>query len=818
MIDGALQGLLRPWRSSAFRIQALALLVAALAIAAVVLLRGELEHRFSTRTAEALGGDLVLEGSDPASAAQRALIGDAPHSRTQRFTTVLVNGDTFVLSSVKAVDEQYPLYGRLTVAPSRFGEPTVVDHGPRPGHVWLAGTALDRLRQQVGDTVTVGSRALRVSRVLIQEPDQGAGFYSMNPRVLMALADVPSTGILGPGTRVHDEIRVRAPGDALATLQQALEPTLAAGQEIDTREQAGLRSMGPLRQLTLWGQLAVMMVVLLCGGAVYLAAGVRSTEQARRCAVMKTFGASRRRILSRVLGRELTALLPSMLLGLALAALAFSALQNWLGDQLQWRPTVVTWLLLALAPLVIWGGFALPRLWRLADLPARQILSDQLDAPAARAGLNLLGALMAPVLVAMMLSGSLLALGQLLLLMVAVAVGLPLLLWGPLRLADRAGARLPLATRLSLRRLARRPLTTLPTLAAMVLALAVMSLATQVGQQLLGQWRATLPEKAPNYFVLNLFDQDLPGFKQWLRDHDADAPAVYPVVRARLTEINGEPVREAVTKERDEDDRGRRALNRDLSLTESARLPDSNTVTGGRWLQATPGQVSVESELAESLGLKPGDRLTFTAQSGQTEATVVGLREVDWESFEPNFYFMFSPGSLEGMNRYWLTSFYLPAERSVDLPDLIRQFPQITLLDVNALLDQAQALIDRASRAATALAVLLLCASVLVMTAAWLAGRGQRRRDEALLRVLGARTSLLRRVALIEQALLLGGAAVFAHLLHLAALWPLGAKLFDGDMPLSPVILLPWLVVIPLLLAQAIAPRGEARPLARLVG
>ncbi|HAJ44006.1 MAG TPA: ABC transporter permease, partial [Alcanivorax sp.] len=286
--------LLRPWRSSAFRIQALALLVCTLAIAAVVLMRGELDHRFANRTAEAIGGDLVLEGSEPATRAQREQVAALPHSRISAFSTVLVHGDTFVLTSVKAVDDAYPLYGELTVAEQRFATPGTVDQGPPPGEVWLAGPALDRLEQNVGDTVTVGERQLRIGKVLVREPDQGAGFYSMNPRVLMNLEDVDSTGVLAPGTRVEYELRIAAPGEQMAGVLDRLEPTLAPHQEIDTREDAAMRSMGPMRQLSLWGQLSVMMVVLLCGGAVYLAAGVRSAEQARRCAVMKTFGAGRR--------------------------------------------------------------------------------------------------------------------------------------------------------------------------------------------------------------------------------------------------------------------------------------------------------------------------------------------------------------------------------------------------------------------------------------------------------------------------------------------------------------------------------------------
>lgn len=815
MIEALSRTLLRPWRSPAFRIQALALLVAALAIAAVVLVRGELDHRFARHTAEALGGDLVLQGSQPASDAQQRLVVGHPHSATDRFTTVLVHGDTFVLTSVGAVDDAYPLYGAVTVADRRFGTPHQVAHGPAPGRVWVEGSALDRLELRVGEFVTVGDKPFLIGKVLVREPDQGAGFFSMNPRLLMNLADVPATGILGPGTRVHYELRIAAPGAALAPLAQALKPTLADDQKLDSRDQAGLRSLGPLRQLTLWGQLAVMMVVLLCGGAVYLAAGVRAAEQAARCAVMKTFGATRAMLLRRLLGRELIALLPPLVLGLALAVAAFIGLRVWLGDDSGWVPAWPVWLLLALAPPVIWAGFALPRLWRLASLPARDILADRPAPPTARTGVNLLGALLAPVLVALMLSGSLEALGRLLILMVAVAVGLPLLLWAPLRLADRAGGRLPLPARLAVRRLARRPLTTLPMLAALVLALAVMSLATQVGRDLLAQWRAELPAKAPNYFVLNLFDRDLPGFRDWLSDHGVSPPHLYPVVRGRLTAINGRPAKQAASANGDGDDR---ALNRDLSLTESGTLPASNSVSAGRWLGQSPGEVSVADKLAADLGIKVGDRLTFTAQSGSVSATVVGLRKIDWESFQPNFFFMFSPGTLKDLNRYWLTSFYLPPGKAAELPDLIRAFPQITLLDVNALLDQAQTLVARAARAATVLGALLLAAGLLVMAAAWLAGREQRRRDDALLRVLGARNRLLKRVALLETGVLLGGAALFAHLVHLAALWPIGNTLFDGRVPVSGWILLPWAVVIPALLAQGLMPRRVDRPLARLAG
>ncbi|WP_372653529.1 ABC transporter permease [Alcanivorax borkumensis] len=796
----------KPWRSPAFRVQAIALLVAAFAMTAMLILRDSVDQRFNQRTAVALGADWILEGTRFPEPSQQQAVADLRHAQAVSFSSVLINNDQFLLASIRALSEDFPLYGELSVSDSRFSEPYPIGHGPKSGTVWLAGQALDRLGLKTGEFITLGERSFLITKVLVQEPDQQAGFYSMNPRALIHLADLESTAVLGPGSRYRHHLLVAADDAQRTVLDKQLSDTLRSDQSIETVGTTELRSQGPVEQMFLWSQLAVMLVVLLCAAAIYLTASHRARQQQTLCAVMKTVGARQQQIVRRLLGGDVLALLLPILAGVGLAVLVGWQLAALLGaDGLFVTPVV--WGLVG--PVLLWLGFAAPTLWVSLSLPATALLSGR-EAPTKLGRRVLLIAILTPIPLAAIMTGSLAALWPLLLLTLAVSLGLPIILWPLVMLMDRFSARLGLAGRLALRRLSRRKAATLPLLAALIISLSVLSLSVQTGRELLGDWRATLPEQAPNYFVINLFDQDIDDFKNWLTDHNSEAQPLYPVVRARLTEINDQPVRDAVTKEQD---RAERALNRDLSLTQAARLPESNKLTDGRWATGQD-EVTVETKLAESLGLELGDSLTFTGPGPAINATVVGLREVDWESFAPNFYFIFSPDTLKAQSRTWITSFFLPQVQQAELGGLVQKFPQISLLDVNAILATLQDIIGQASRAAFVVGVLLLLAALLVLMAALLAMTDTLRRDNHLLVVIGGRRALLRKAAALQAFYLFGGSALLANLIHLAALIPLGMRLFDSQLPLSPWLLLPWsiaaLVTLAALLAPPLMPKASA--------
>lgn len=798
--------MIKAWRSNAFRLQALAILIAALAMTTMLVLRNSVDDRFNQRTAVALGGDLILEGTRFPEPEQRALLNQHPHAETTSFASVLIHEEQFLLASVRAVSKTYPLYGDLQVSDDRFSPAYTASSGPASGSIWLAGQALDRLKLSVGQSITLGELTLTIDRVIVQEPDQQSGFYSMNPRAMISLSDLEATGVLGAGSRYRHNLLVKVEADQRQQLEQALQPGLRPDQEVETVVNTELRERGPIQQLFLWSQLAIMLIVLLCAAAIFLTARYRARQQQTLCAVMKTVGASQPQIARKLLGTDALALLIPALAGVVLASVIGGSIAARLetASPFQWTAALQG----LLGPVVLWLGFAAPTLWQQLTLSPLSLLRGA-DQQGSR--IPMLIALATPVPLALLLTGSFTTLWPLLLVTCVVAIGLPVLLWPLVMLVDGLLRSAPLPARLAFRRLSRRKATTLPLLAALIISLSVLSMSMQAGRQLLSDWQNTLPENAPNYFVINLFDENLSGFKDWLNAQNSEAQPLYPVVRARLTGLNGQPVREAVTKE---EDRAEQALNRDLSLTESNTLPDSNLIADGRMASA-PGEVTVESKLADSLGLALGDRLTFTGSAVPITARVTGFREVDWESFAPNFYFMFAEGTLSEQNRTWITSFYLAPDKTAQLSQLVVQFPQLSLLDVNAILANLQEIVAQASQAAFMVGALLMMAALLVLGAALLTTADQLRRDNSLLMTLGADNALLRKTAALQAFFMAGGAALLATLIHFMALWPLGDRLFDGELPLSGWLVLPWLLPVVLTGAIALIPPLKTREHAR---
>ena len=813
--------LFRPWRDHSFQLLALALAIAAFALSAVIFLRAELDQRFSISTAEALGGDLVLASSRAPEPKQLSQLGEFKTSQIIDFSSVLVHNDALLLVSARAVDSAYPLYGQIQLAKNRFGEEHAQQHGPAPGRVWVADQVIDRLNIKVGATLTVGNKPLQVSAIIRQLPDQNAGFYSMNPRIVLNSVDLEATGVMGPGTRIRQQSVVAGNSESIKNLGLELDKNLRPDQSLETVDDAALRSMGPLRQLSLWANLAVLLISLLCGAAIYLATSQRVRRRAKLAGLLRSFGASRYQVITRLLGWEFLSVLPAVIIGSTLGAAIIMTTMNSdganIGTGYLSAASPLEWLTALFAPLLLWLAFALPRLSALVRVPAIEVLRQRQQSSLLSTNIELLAALSAPVLLAGLLTESLAELGKVLGLIAALGVLLPALLWPLIKGLDLLSTRLPLAARLAIRRLSRRPALTLPLLVSLTLAMTVLTLAGQTGSQLLNDWRTRLPSKAPNHFVLNLFERDMPAFKQWLEQHEAIAQPLYPVVRGRLSSINGVPVKEAITKEKKS---GHRHLNRDLILTEASVLPASNIINSGQWhgentinLRQKPTahsaihSVSVEQEIADNLGLQLGDKLEFVTSRGVLNATISSLREVDWNSFEPNFYFIFASGEFAAQDITWITSFWLPEGDGARLAELLQELPHITLLDVKSLLDKAQEIIAQASRASALLGALLMFSALLVLAAGLLGGQQQRGRDNALLRALGGKQQLIKGILWIEFLCLSGSAALGATAISLLALYPLNERLFQQGMSISAWQALPLALALFVTLCGLLASR-----------
>lgn len=804
----ALRQLLRDARAGELRVLFFALLVAVTASTAIGYFGARLNGAMLLRATEFLGADLVLQGSSAARPEQLQAAPTLQHARVVEFTSVIATDTGIQLSSIKAVDDQYPLRGELKSAAQAYGPQTAGDR-PAPGEAWVEPRLLAALNLKIGDSIDVGQKTLRLSRVLTYEPDRAGNFYSLTPRVMINLDDLPATGIIQPGSRVTYRELWSGQPEALAAWRQTLAEHLDPNQRLldsrDSNQQIG----GALGKAERYLNMASLVAVLLAGVAVALSASRYALRRFDASALLRCLGLSRREVLLlfciqlAVLGG--LACVGGALLGWVAQLGLFALLQGLLPGTLPAGGALPALAGIATG-LVALGGFALPPLAALGRVPPLRVLRRDMLPVATSTWATYGVALLALGLIMWRLSL------DLLLTFALLGGGLiaALLLGGLLLLGLQSLRRLlvdaPLPWRLGLGQLLRHPLAAAGQALAFGLILLSMALIALLRGELLDTWQNQLPKDAPNYFVLNILPAEKQAFADHLRDIAARAAPLYPIVPGRLTAIDGKPVAEFVTA----DSRGENATQRDLSLTWSADLPSGNRITAGQWWNATtpakdgdvPG-VSVEAKLAESLKLKLGDTLTFNVAGMIRDVKVTSLRDVSWDNFQPNFFMIFQPGTLKDLPTTYLTSFYLAPGHDQQIVELARAFPASTLLQVEALLEQLRSILAQVTLAVEYVLLFVLAAGMTVLFSGLQATLDERIRQGALLRALGAERRLLVKARRIEFGLLGAASGLLAALGTELISWVLYR--FAFHLQWSPH---PWLLVLPLIGALLIGGAG----------
>ena len=808
LLNLATRQLLRDARAGELRVLFFALLVAVAASTAIGYFGARLNGAMLLRATEFLGADLVVEGSSPAKPEQ-IQAGEAlklDHAQIVVFSTVIATDAGIQLSSIKAVDTAYPLRGELKSAADLY-QPEEVGQGPKPGEAWAESRLFPAVDLKIGDDIDVGSKTLKLTRVLTYEPDRAGNFYSLTPRVMINIADLQATGVVQPGSRVSYREMWSGPPEALAAYRKAIEPGLEPHQEIKDARDGSQQIGGALGKAERYLNMASLVAVLLAGVAVALSAARFAVRRFDASALMRCLGLSRNEALV-LFSLQLAMLgLLASLSGALLGWLAQLALFALLHDLL---PATVPagGILPALAGigtgLVALAGFALPPLAALGRVPPLRVLRrDMLPIPASSwlvygAALLALGLIMWRLSLDLVLTFALLGGGVIAALVLG---GLLLLTLKSLRRL-LAGASLP--WRLGLGQLLRYPLAAAGQSLAFGLILLSMGLIALLRGELLDTWQNQLPKDAPNYFVLNVLPDQKDAFAQQISKLSPHAAPLYPVVPGRLMNINDEPVNNFVTK----DSRGENATRRDLNLTWAATLPEGNTLTAGNWwatdgeTSAVPG-VSVETKLAESLQIKLGDKLSFTVGGLSRDAVVTSLRDVNWDTFQPNFFIIFQPGTLQDLPTTYMTSFYLPAGNDKQIVELSRTFPAISLLGVEALLAQVRSILDQVTLAVQFVLLFVLAAGVAVLFSGLQSTLDERIRQGALVRALGAERALLIKARRIEFGLLGAVSGLLAALGCELVTFALYRYAFDLQWAPHP-----WLLLLPMIGALLVGGAG----------
>ena len=752
-----MNSILKPLLLQSFRTGGLYLLIIALSLAisattALKFSNSQVQNAVALQAAEMLGADLVMTDNDPIQAqwrqqAQKLNLKQAP---VTVFGSMAHTQDQFVMVNVKAVDEHFPLRGKLEIQPKA--------QSIQQGQVWLSPRAMDLLHSKLGDQVAIADGQFTVTGVIEHDSNQELGFSGFSPTVIIHQSDIAKTNAVQVGSRIEYRLlmagspeQVKAFKKIFKQQKNQLHSEQQQHQQLEDNEQSSLklrdanqsntRLMKPIENLDTFLQLANLLTILLCGIAIALTSQRYVQQNQDHIALMRCLGASKWQILLAYIALLGIVSALSIVLGSLIGiGLGYALLQLMLQliPQLQ-LSFAVTDLLLAL-PVAIFTsvmvliGFILPSIWELLNTPPIRVIRQQERSRKSYFAMFTVG-VMSLIIFSLVLSDNL----QLSLLVLAAILILCAVLYTLIWLLLKAIKQLkhPISAYV------RIPHQTALQVTALALGLSLITVLSVLRTDLLQRWQQQLPEGTPNQFVYGLPPFDMPQFKQQLEQNHWQSTPLYPNIRGRLIAKNGQAFAPELVRQNN-------SLRRELNLTQAAEYPKDNVITEGNPKFSQVGQVSVEAKLANELGIKIGDRLDFSLPEGTLQATVINLRSVEWESFSPNFFFIFSPQSMDENAGSYLGSFYVPPADQPKMVQLIQQFSNTVFIDVGRILDEVKRLVDVLVQIITVLALLVGLSGVLVLIACLNVLMDERRKEVALLRSFGSGKNRLKQMLSLE--------------------------------------------------------------------
>ena len=778
----------RDFRAGELNLLGAALIVAVAALTSVGFLADRVSRGLEREANQLLGGDVLLIADHPwkESVSQTANTLGLSLAQTILLNSMASAGERTLMVGLKAASPTYPLRGGLkirTLATPKETTPTAL---PGMGEVWLDERAMSALNLKLGDTVDIGYASLKLTAQLTFESDRGSNMFSLAPRALIALEQLPASGLLAPGARAT--WRLHAAGDEakVREFETWVKPQLGRGERVENIENARpeVRSMLDAAQRFL--RLAAVLCVILAAVAIGLAAQRFMRRHLDACAILRCLGAQQQQLVLIFVGEFIFFGVICALLGAVL------------GGALQWTlGQTVAQLVGARLPapsllpvahglgvtLVLLLGFVLPELLRLAKVPTLRVLRREIATVAPVRWTSWLlgaGALVGIIfwIAQDVRLGSLASAGFALTLLISLALsGMVLLLIAKVRQGVGAGWRYGLAA------LTRRKLNTMVQMSALSLGLMSVLLLTFTRADLIQSWEKSAPAGAPNRFIINIQPDQTQGITDFFKTHGLPPPVLQSTIRGRLLAINGQPVQPEIY----ESERTRRLAEREFNLSAGAHLPETNEITQGQWHgESTQPQWSVEKGFAETFKLKLGDVVRFDIAGTPAEAPITSIRRLDWNSMRVNFFFIASPGLLNTQLGSLITSFHLPVHQASFTAKLVETYPNLTVIDVTAILAQLKDMVDKLSFIVQLIFGFALIAGGVVLYAALQSTHDERQLELAVLRTLGARNAQIRQALYAEFAVIGAFAGLLAGLGATALGWALATQLLKISYSFSP--------------------------------
>ena len=827
----SLRLLRRDWKGGELRLLFLALIMAVTSITGIALFTDRLEKALLLESANMLAADRIVSGRGdlPREVLTEGQTRGLSTAEVVSFTSMAFSETGNILVAAKAVTDAYPLRGEVIVSEQAFVRGTPIGSGPPQGEVWLESRAMAALDIDIGDFVSVGEAELRVGKIIVAEPDRGGGSMMDNagPRLMLHMEDLASTNVVQLGSRVSNRYLFAANDisdlDAFEEWFRSREEWRGRYYIRDIRDESE-EVREALERAESFLLLSSLFAVLLAGVAIALTAKRYSERHYDYVAILKTFGCTSSQISFIYLNIQLVlasfAVSIGWLFGWFIHGVILAVLQRLLFVDLP-EPGFQPFIVGGLRAVICLLSFALPPLLALRETPPLRVLRK--DISQQKIGDNvpyLFGALGALLLV-YWYSQDLILTSVLIISVAAIALVLSGVSYFILRTSSSTGMKAGSAWLLAMTATRRRRKQNV--LQVMVFSITIMSLLilTLLRTDLVEEWQAQLPENTPNHFMMNITQSQIPGIESFFAQNGIEGNQFFPLVSARVTRVNGDlpspgdesevSVSRATLTEGSESEEpesemalgtnpqtdappvnaedaatgGRRVRGR-LSrrqVTWSTDLPSDNMITEGIWWgeESEPGYVSIEQEYAEWLDLELGDRLEFEVNQQIVSAEVSSFRSVRWDNMQPNFFIIFSPGTIDHLGATFLSTALMEREQKILLNDLVRLFPTVVVIEIDALIEQIQTIIIQVTSAIELISILVLLCGALVLVACVNASLDERFHENAILRTLGAGRKLILSSLLIEFASIGVVAGLIATLGAEASVYYLQEEIFEQE-------------------------------------
>lgn len=785
---------LRQSRRASFRILFFAIVLAVAAISSVGVFSARLEAALLRDATHMLGGDLVVEsrrspdGAEWRQALSRPEFAKLERAQSAVFPSVVPAERTDLLVSVKAVSDTYPLRGQLLTRNAQGTDETIAS-GPPQGQVWVDQGILGTLGVQIGDSISLGTKSFTIGRVILIEPDRGGGFVNFAPRAMINLNDLPETGLVGVGSRIRWKSYLAGDSTTISAFRETIQPLLTPIEELETVEGGRPEVSGTLERAESFLSMAALIGTLVACVGIGLVAHLFAKEQARELAVLKSLGFTPRSLTRLWLAGLVFLTLSGGLIGVAIGWVSHWGLMLLLADVVGVElPMAGLYYLpfgVLLAAVLLTGFGAVPA-WFALSSPAVAVLRDQplqsgWKVLLSSLTLGLITAFVVCMIIVKNVTLALLLFGG----FVAVSLAFGLLFWGLIRLLAAVEGGAGGTGKISIfKSMSKRSGTLVLQGVSLSLGLSALLILAVVQGDLIDRWQQAVPADAPNRFVFNIQPDQVEPVTSYLAQTLGKEATLYPMVRGRLSGVNGV----TLTADSFSDERAKRLVEREFNISFTDHLPLYNTIVEGNWFDVgtNESQVSLETSVAERLGLNLGDELTFDFAGTPLVAKVTSIRDLRWDSMQVNFYIIFPPKVLKDFPQTWITAFHAPGEQAqVISRTMVRDYPNVTVLDTALILGQIREILSKVSRAVQFIFLFTVFAGGLVVVACVLTGARARTRESAIYRAMGASSGQLQRAAWAELTVL-GGLAGFVSASAAQGLgWGIAHFIFEFEYVMS---------------------------------